>query len=177
MASNQRARRRVLVGVAAGVPLLVLLTSVIITFPFQLARNDGRAMEPALEDRQRLVVNKLVYWLRDPMPGDVVMGYSPLDPNKSFVQRVIARQGDTVRIIAGIVYVNGKPLSEDYVPSEFRSQDNWGPQIVPEGYYFVLGDHRSESSDSRHWGYVPRRYIIGKIAAMFGGTQHSVSVG
>jgi signal peptidase I len=177
MASNQRGRRRVLVGLAASVPLLVLLTSVITTFPFQLARIVGRAMEPALTDQQRVIVNKLVYWLRDPRSGDVVMVYSPLDPNKSLVQRVIARQGDTVQIIDGRVHINDKPLSDDYVPTEFRSHDDWGPQVVPVGYYFVLGDHRNDSSDSRHWGYVPRRYIIGKIVARFGGTQRTATVG
>jgi signal peptidase I len=124
-----------------------------------------------------VIVNKLVYWLRDPRSGDVVMMYSPLDPNKSFVQRVIARQGDTVRIIAGRVYIDDKPLSDDYVAAEFRGHDDCGPVVVPVGYYFVLGDHRNSSSDSRHWGFVPRRYIIGKIVARFGGTQRGAPVG
>ena len=160
MASNQVVRN--VVRVAASVLLLVFLSVMITTFAFQLARNDGRAMEPALKDQQRVIVNKLVYRLRDPMPGDVVMGYSPLNPNKLFIQRVIGREGDTVRIIAGVVYVNDKPFNNE-VPPAFRSRDDWGPQVVPEGYYFVLGDNRHDSLDSRDWGYVPRRYILGKI--------------
>ena len=79
------------------------------------------------------------------------------------VKRVIAEEGDTVRIVEGRVYVNDIPLHDDYVPSEFRSHDDWGPQVIPEGYYFVMGDHRNNSSDSRHWGMVPKRYIIGKV--------------
>jgi signal peptidase I len=167
VANNQRVRRRVLVRVGASV-LLLGLTAVITTSPFHLARIIGHAMEPALKDQQRVIVNRLVYWLRDPRSGDVVMVYHPLDPTKSLVERVIAREGDTVRIIAGNVYINDRPLSDDYVPSQFRGHDNWGPQIVPVGYYFVLGDHRNDSSDSRHWGYVPRKYVIGKIVAISG---------
>ena len=93
MASDRRVRRRVVV--AAGLLLVVLLTAVIATSPFQVARNVGHAMEPVLQDQQRLIVNRLVYWLREPRPGDVVMMYSPLNPNRSFVLRVIAREGDT----------------------------------------------------------------------------------
>jgi signal peptidase I len=65
--------------------------------------------------------------------------------------------------VDGQVFVNDVPLADQYVPSEYRSHDDWGPSIVPEGYYFVMGDHRNNSSDSRHWGFVPKRYIIGKV--------------
>ena len=91
------------------------------------------------------------------------MLYYPLNPDKSFVKRVIAEEGDTVRIVDGRVYVNDVPLHDDYVPTEYRSHDDWGPQVIPEGYYFVMGDHRNNSSDSRHWGMVPKKYIIGKV--------------
>ena len=79
------------------------------------------------------------------------------------VKRVIAEEGDSVRIVDGRVYVNDIPLQDDYVSAEYRSHDDWGPQIIPEGYYFVMGDHRNNSSDSRHWGFVPKKYIIGKV--------------
>jgi len=137
--------------------------TLIVTFCVQVARVDGLSMAPTLEDQDRLIVNKLVYQFGDPQPGDIVMLYYPVDPDKMFVKRVIAQEGDTVRIVDGRVYVNDIPLKDDYVPSEFRSHDDWGPQVIPEGYYFVMGDHRNNSSDSRHWGMVPKKYIIGKV--------------
>ena len=135
----------------------------IVTFGFQVARVEGQSMAPTLEDQDRLIVNKLVYRIGEPRRGDIVMLYYPLNPDKSFVKRVIAEEGDTVRIIDGRVYVNDIPLQDDYVPQEFRSHDDYGPQVVQQGYYFVMGDHRNNSSDSRHWGQVPKKYIVGKV--------------
>jgi signal peptidase I len=135
----------------------------IVTFLFQVARVEGQSMAPTLEDQDRLIVNKLVYRIGEPRRGDIVMLYYPLNPDKSFVKRVIAEEGDTVRIVDGRVYVNDIPLKDDYVASEYRSHDDWGPQVIPEGYDFVMGDHRNNSSDSRHWGMVPKKYIIGKV--------------
>ncbi len=120
-------------------------------------------MAPTLEDHDRLIVSKLAYELGDPRPGDIVMLYYPLNPDKMFVKRVIAKEGDTIRIVDGRVFVNDQPLHDDYVPPEFRSHDDLGPQVVPQGYYFVMGDHRNNSSDSRHWGFVPKKYIVGKV--------------
>jgi len=137
--------------------------TLIVTFGFQVARVDGLSMAPTLEDHDRLIVNKLVYEIGDPRPGDIVMLYYPLNPEKMFVKRVIAREGDSVRIVDGRVYVNDIPLHDDYVPAEFRSHDDWGPQVIQQGYYFVMGDHRNNSSDSRHWGPVPKKYIVGKV--------------
>ncbi len=135
----------------------------IVTFLFQVARVEGQSMAPTLEDQDRLIVNKLAYRIGEPRRDDVVMLYYPLDPSKSFVKRVIAEEHDSVRIVDGRVYVNDIPLNDDYVPADFRSRDDWGPQVIPEGYYFVMGDHRNNSSDSRHWGMVPKRYIIGRV--------------
>jgi signal peptidase I len=129
----------------------------IVTFGFQVARVEGQSMAPTLEDQDRLIVNKLVYRIGEPRRGDIVMLYYPLNPDKSFVKRVIAEEGDTVRIVDGRVYVNDVPLHDDYVPPQYRSHDEWGPQMIPEGYYFVMGDHRNNSSDSRHWGMVSKR--------------------
>jgi signal peptidase I len=152
--------------VVAGVQTLLsaaVYATLIVTFGVQVARVDGLSMAPTLEDHDRLIVNKLVYELGEPRPGDIVMLYYPLNPEKMFVKRVIAREGDTVRIVDGRVYVNDIPLHDEYVPAEFRSHDDWGPQAIQQGYYFVMGDHRNNSSDSRHWGPVPKKYIVGKV--------------
>src|SRR5262245_57129491 len=152
--------------IVAGVQTLVsaaVYATLIVTFGFQVARVDGLSMAPTLEDHDRLIVNKLVYELGDPRPGDIVMLYYPLNPEKMFVKRVIAKEGDTVRVVDGRVFINDIPLHDDYVPAEFRSHDDWGPEVIPQGYYFVLGDHRNNSSDSRHWGFVPKKYIVGKV--------------
>ncbi len=137
--------------------------TLIVTFGFQVARVEGQSMAPTLADQDRLIVNKLAYRIGEPRVGDVVMLYYPLNPTKSFVKRVIAEEGDTVRIVDGRVYRNDVPMDDSFVPPEYRSHDDWGPQVVPEGYYFVMGDHRNNSSDSRHWGFVPKKYIIGKV--------------
>ncbi|MEQ1869278.1 MAG: signal peptidase I [Vicinamibacterales bacterium] len=140
-----------------------IYATLIVTFGFQVARVDGLSMAPTLEDHDRLIVNKLVYELGDPRPGDIVMLYYPLNPDKMFVKRVIAQEGDTVRIVDGRVYVNDLPLHDEYVADEYRSHDDSGPTVVQQGYYFVMGDHRNNSSDSRHWGQVPKKYIVGKV--------------
>ena len=102
--------------------------TLIVTFGFQVARVEGQSMAPTLADQDRLIVNKFAYrFLNDPRRGDIVMLYYPLDPNKSFVKRVIAEEGDVVRIVDGKVYVNDTPMHDDFVPPEFQSHDDYGP--------------------------------------------------
>ena len=137
--------------------------TLIVTFGFQVARVEGQSMAPTLEDQDRLIVNKLHYRLDAPVVGDIVMLYYPRDPDKSFVKRVIGEPGDTIRVENGRVFRNDVPMKDDFIADEYRSHDDWGPEVIPEGYYFVMGDHRNNSSDSRAWGFVPKKYIIGKV--------------
>jgi signal peptidase I len=149
-----------------GVPLVLvsfMMTGFIVTFVLQVARVEGAAMAPTLENQDRVLVNKLVYQRSAPHVGDIVMFYYPLNPEKMFVKRVAGEEGDEIRIVRGAVYRNTVLMDDAFVPEAFKSQGTWGPQVVPEGYYFVLGDHRNNSSDSRHWGFVPQKYIVGKV--------------
>lgn len=137
--------------------------TLIVTFGFQVARVEGRSMEPTLHDQDRLVVNKLAYQVHDPEVGDVVMLLHPNDPAQSLVKRIVAAPGDTVAFREGVVVLNGVAVDEDFVPGDLRSFENLAPIAIPDGFYFVLGDHRNNSSDSRAFGPVPKKYILGRI--------------
>jgi signal peptidase I len=137
--------------------------TLIVTFGFQVARVEGQSMAPTLQDQDRLIVNKFAYRIGEPQIGDIVMLYYPSRPEKSFVKRVIAAEGDQVKIVDGRVYRNDVLMDDSFVPAEYRSHEDWGPRVIDEGYYFVMGDHRNNSSDSRHWGLVPKKYIIGRV--------------
>jgi signal peptidase I len=137
--------------------------TLVVTFIGQVARVEGRSMLPTLEDQDRLIVNKMAYLWEKPRVGDIVMVASPHEPDKMLVKRVIAGPGEIVRSEDGRVYRNDVPVPDEFVPDEFRSFDTWGPDVVPEGFYFVLGDHRNNSSDSRVFGPVPEKYIRGRV--------------
>jgi signal peptidase I len=146
----------------AGLVAPVLTALCLVTFVFQVARVEGRSMEPTLRSQERVFVNKLAYRLGLPHRGDVVMLYYPSNPDQLGARRIIAEAGDVVRIVDGKVQVNDADI-DDVVGPEDRGYDGFGPTVVPNGYYFVLSDNRKASSDSRHWGFVPRRYILGRI--------------
>ena len=137
--------------------------TLIVTFGFQVARVEGHSMEPTLDDQDRLVVNKLAYQMHDPEVGDIVMLLHPANPGLSLVKRVVAEAGDTVAFSEGRMLRNGTPVDESFIPVDRRSHENLAPIVVPEGYYFVLGDHRNNSSDSRLFGPVPKKYILGRV--------------
>jgi signal peptidase I len=135
----------------------------IVAFVGQVARVEGFSMTPTLDNRDRLVVNKLAYRWHKPAVGDIVMVASPHEPDKMLVKRVIAGPSDVVRSVAGRIYRNDLPLPDDFVATQSRSLDDWGPEVVPPGHYFVMGDHRNNSLDSRKFGPVPEKYIAGKV--------------
>jgi signal peptidase I len=147
----------------------VLIAVILIVFIYQPVKVEGTSMMPALTDQERIFINKFTYHfgLGDIQRGDMVVFWFPLDQSKSYIKRVIGTPGDIVRIDAGQVYLNGQPLDEPYVPDEYRDRVTWEEQRVPEGKYFVLGDHRSSSSDSRTWGFVKRDAIYGKAVFVY----------
>jgi signal peptidase I len=142
------------------------ISGFIIIFVYQPVKVEGTSMMPSLEDQERIFVNKFVYRLEPIERGDVVVFRYPRDPSKSFIKRVIGLAGDRVRINNGQVWVNGSRLNEDYVPRAYEDLRSYAEMVVPAGNYFVLGDHRSLSNDSRDFGPVEESYIYGK--AVFG---------
>jgi signal peptidase I len=147
----------------------VLIAVILIVFIYQPVKVEGTSMMPTLTDQERIFINKFTYHfgLGSIERSDMVVFWFPLDPSKSYIKRVIAVPGDTVRIDAGQVYVNSQPLVEGYVPEEYRDRVSWEEHTVPAGEYFVLGDHRSSSSDSRTWGFVKRDAIYGKAVFVY----------
>ena len=147
----------------------VLIAVVVILFLYQPVRVEGTSMMPALVDQERIFINKFAYrfGISDIQRGDTVVFWFPGDPSKSFIKRVIGIPGDRVQVTDGQVSVNERPLDEPYVPEAYRDHVSTPPRVVPPGEYYVLGDHRSSSNDSRMWGTVARHYIYGKAAFVY----------
>jgi signal peptidase I len=142
------------------------ISAFIIVFLYQPVKVEGTSMMPSLDDQERIFVNKFVYRLEAIQRGDIVVFRYPRDPSKSFIKRVIGLAGDRIRIDAGEVFVNGEALEEDYVPRAYADERPYSEIVVPPNSYFLLGDHRSMSNDSRDFGPVNESYIYGK--AVFG---------
>jgi signal peptidase I len=142
----------------------VAISAFIIVFIYQPVKVEGTSMMPSLADQERIFVNKFVYRLEPIERGDVVVFRYPRDPSKSYIKRVIGVAGDRIRIDGGQVYVNDETLDEDYVPPAYSDARSYAEMIVPAHSYFVLGDHRSMSNDSRDFGPVNQNYIYGKAA-------------
>jgi signal peptidase I len=147
----------------------VLIAVVVILFLYQPVRVEGTSMMPALVDQERIFINKFAYrfGISDIQRGDTVVFWFPGDPSKSFIKRVIGVPGDKVQVTDGQVSVNERLLDEPYVPEAYRDHVSTPLRVVPPGEYYVLGDHRSSSNDSRMWGTVPRHYIYGKAAFVY----------
>jgi len=167
-APHQPARRKVPVIAVWLRDLVISLTisAFIIVFLYQPVKVEGTSMMPSLDAQERIFVNKFVYRWEPIERGDIVVFRYPRDPSTSYIKRVIGVAGDVIRIDAGQVYVNGEPLEEDYVPPIYADERPYPETVVPAHSYFMLGDHRSMSRDSRDFGPVKENLIYGK--AVFG---------
>jgi signal peptidase I len=147
----------------------VVIAAVIILFIYQPVKVEGTSMMPALVDQERIFISKFVYrfGVGSIDRGDMVVFWFPRDPSKSYIKRVIGVPGDVVEVDMGTVLLNGQPLHEEYVPEEYRDQMSMPATRVPADRFFVLGDHRSSSNDSRSWGMVPRSSIYGKAVFIY----------
>jgi signal peptidase I len=148
------------------------LALVIIVFLYQPVKVEGTSMAPLLSDQERIFINKFVYRFEPIHRGDVVVFWYPLDRTKSFIKRVIGLPGETVEIRQGAVYVNGLPITEPYVPPQYEDLSDFGPMRVPMDDYFVMGDHRISSNDSRVFGPVGSRYIYGRAVFAYWPVDH-----
>jgi signal peptidase I len=166
---NKRSIAGALLHWARDLVFSVVLAVIVILFLYQPVKVEGTSMMPTLDDQERIFINKFVYRLHFGKidRGDTVVFWFPHDPTKSYIKRVIAVPGDRVEVDHGSVIVNGQALVENYVPEEYRDQSSMTETTVPNDEYFVLGDHRSSSNDSRAWGMVPRRYIYGKAVFIY----------
>ena len=143
------------------------ISFLIITFLYQPVRVEGTSMMPELQDQERLFINKFEYRFEPIHRGDVIVFHYPLDPAKSYIKRVIAVPGDDLRIDDGRVYVNGRAVVEPYVPTRFRDERSYPDTVLSTNQYFVMGDHRLISSDSRDFGPVNRALIYGKASFVY----------
>ncbi|HWF06851.1 MAG TPA: signal peptidase I [Bryobacteraceae bacterium] len=151
------------------IAISVVLAIVLIVFIYQPVKVEGTSMMPGLTDQERIFINKYTYKLGAGSIAreDLVVFHYPNDPSQSYIKRVIGLPGDTVQIKEGTVYVNGTKLDEPYVPAEYRDRVSKKKEVVPADDYFVLGDHRSSSNDSRVWGFVDRKEIYGKAVFVY----------
>lgn len=139
----------------------------IIVFVYQPVKVEGTSMMPGLDDQERIFINKFIYRWEPIERGDVVVFRYPQDPSKSYIKRVIAMAGDKVRIKDGQVYVNGRELYEPYVRPSYRDDRSYPESTVPADSFFVLGDHRNMSQDSRDFGPIPHDAVYGKAVFVY----------
>jgi len=148
------------------------LALVIIVFLYQPVKVEGTSMAPLLSDQERIFINKFVYRFSSIERGDVVVFWYPLDRSKSFIKRVIGLPGDTLEMRQGTLYVNGNVVPEPYVPLRYEDFSNFGPVTVPKESYFVMGDHRISSNDSRVFGAVENKFIYGRAVFAYWPVDH-----
>jgi signal peptidase I len=147
---------------ARDILISIVIAAVVIVFLYQPVKVEGTSMMPWLEDQQRIFVNKFVYRFENIHRGDIVVFRFPLDPTKSYIKRVVGMPGDVIAIADADLSVNGERFEEPYVPAEYHDRGSYPPLKVPPGNYYVLGDHRNTSNDSRSGWTVPQANVIGK---------------
>jgi signal peptidase I len=145
--------------------IALLISFFIITFVVQAFYIPSGSMLPTLKPGDRIFANKFIYRFREPRRQEIIVFKWPVDPKRRFIKRLIGLPGDRVKIVEGQVYVNDKPLEEDYTLE--RSYTDFPEVKVPKGHYFMLGDNRNNSEDSRFWGFVPQANIVGKAFVIF----------
>ncbi len=144
------------------IALSFLIAAFVIVFLCQPVKVEGTSMLPQLEDEQRIFVSKISYRFESIERGDVIVFRFPEDPSRSYIKRVVGLPGDTIEIREGQVFINETAYPEPHVPPHYRDQSSRAPSVVSENTYYVLGDHRNTSNDSRTWGTVAERFVTGK---------------
>ncbi|OPY58190.1 MAG: Signal peptidase I T [Pelotomaculum sp. PtaU1.Bin035] len=164
--SSENSNRPFFREIFESVAIAILLAVVIRLFVLEPFYIPSGSMEPTLKEHDRIIVSKLNYYFQEPKRGDIVVFKYPLDPKRNFVKRLIAVGGETVAIKNSRLYINGQPVPENYLPQGLRFAD-YGPKEVPEGSYFMMGDNRNNSDDSRVWGFLPKNLIVGKAVVIY----------
>jgi signal peptidase I len=162
--------------------LALVIAFVLRAFVVSAYKIPSQSMEKTLLSGDFVLVNKLAYDFGDPKPGDIIVFKYPLNPEKTFIKRCVATEGQTVQIVNKVLYVDGQKIQnrnwENFIdplilPEEYSTRDNFGPYQVPKGQIFVLGDNRDESRDSRFWGFLEKRHIIGKPIIIYWSWQQN----
>jgi signal peptidase I len=156
---QSESRKSVLRELVETIVLTLVIYALVRVFLFENYRVLGHSMDPTLENDQFLVVNKLGYRLHDPERGDVIVFRDPRSDGRKLIKRVIGLPGEVVEIKNGEVFINNRPLEEEYIVNPARYSQP--PTPIPEDQYFVLGDNRNNSSDSHNWGTLPQEKVIG----------------
>ncbi len=178
----KKTKKELLWEYAKAVGTALLLALFIRAYFVQAFKIPSGSMIPTLLIGDHILVNKFIYGtkipfsdqrilvLRKPQKGDIIVFKYPEDPSRDFIKRLVAAEGDVIESKNKVIYVNGQPVYEPYTqhtdetlkPRGIEPRDNFGPYIVPKGKYFMMGDNRDQSYDSRYWGYVDMKYIKGK---------------
>ena len=148
------------------VAVAVVLALIIRVFLFQFFVIPSGSMEPTLTEGDMIAANKIIYRFSEPKRGDIIVFKYPLNPDRDFVKRLIGLPGEKVQIKNSTLYINGKLVTQPFLPKGLEYPD-YGPITVQKDKYFMMGDNRNNSLDSRVWGEMPKENIIGKASLIY----------